>query len=110
VATGAGRNARGNADEHARRNAHGNADEHARRNAHGNADEHARRNARGNADEHAVRELQLLEEERMRARREQEERDAEFARTLDRELNLGQDSAESAPQGSGRPSLPPLRM
>jgi len=69
-----------------------------------------RRHERENADERAVRELQRLEEEHMRARREQEERDEELARTLDRELNLDGNDAGSAPQGSGRRSLPPLRM
>ncbi len=36
-----------------------------------------------------MRELQHREEESARVRREQEEHDAELARTLDRELNLG---------------------
>ena len=40
-------------------------------------------------DERAARELQLWEDENARARREQEERDEELARTLDQELNMG---------------------
>jgi hypothetical protein len=54
-------------------------------------------------NERAARELQRMEEESVRARREQEERDAELARTLDLELN-----AESAASSyRGRPSQPP---
>lgn len=40
-----------------------------------------------------------MEEEKARARREQEERDEELARTLDLELNM---------DGSGEPGRPPL--
>jgi hypothetical protein len=42
---------------------------------------------REDESERAARELQRFEEEKMRARREQEERDAELARTLDLQLN-----------------------
>jgi hypothetical protein len=70
----------------------------------GSAQRDERSNENGNG--RAVREFQRLEEERMRARREQEERDAELARTLDQELNMG-----GAPQGDpGHPSqVPPYR-
>jgi hypothetical protein len=60
----------------------------------------AQRDERGNENGRAVREFQRLEEERMRARREQEERDAELARTLDLELNMG-----GAPQPPYRPGI-----
>ena len=64
-----------------------------------------------NEDERAARELQQRwEEESARARREQEERDAELARTLDQELNMG-GGGGGAQDEPGRPShsqLPPL--
>jgi hypothetical protein len=61
------------------------------------------RNEYEDVDERAARELQRSEEENVRARREQEERDAELARTLDLELN-----AENSPQDyRDRPSQPP---
>lgn len=63
------------------------------------------RNEYEDVNERAARELQRSEEESVRARREQEERDAELARTLDLELNA---DAESAPQDyRDRPSQPP---
>jgi hypothetical protein len=57
---------------------------------------------RGNEDERAARELQRWEEESARARREQEEKDAELARTLDLELNMNEPGHPSHSQ------LPPL--
>jgi hypothetical protein len=50
------------------------------------------------------------EEECARVRREQEERDAELARTLDLELNMDGDGGGAGARGEpGRPSLPPRR-
>jgi hypothetical protein len=65
-----------------------------------------RRHEREDASERAARELQCREEESAHVHHEQEEWDAELARTLDLEFN-----AESAPQDShDRPSqLQPLR-
>jgi hypothetical protein len=54
------------------------------------------RHKREDASERAARELQRVEEESARARREQEERDAELARTLDLELNAEERAAELA--------------
>jgi hypothetical protein len=54
------------------------------------------RHGREDASERAARELQRLEEESARVRREQEERDAELARTLDLELNAEERAAELA--------------
>jgi hypothetical protein len=51
-------------------------------------------------NERAAREWQRWEEEDARARREQEEKDAELARTLDQELNMG--------GGPSHSQLPPL--
>jgi hypothetical protein len=50
-------------------------------------------------DEWAARELQRREEESARALREQEERDAQLARTLNMELNFGC-GGEERPRGS----------
>jgi hypothetical protein len=56
-------------------------------------------------DERAAREWQRWEEESVRARREQEEKDEELARTLDMELNMAAAGAQSGQQDeSGRPS------
>jgi len=49
----------------------------------------ARSGTQRGEDEGAAREWQRWEEEDARVRREQEERDAELARTLDLELNMG---------------------
>ncbi|KAI0255121.1 hypothetical protein BJV78DRAFT_1181456 [Lactifluus subvellereus] len=66
-------------------------------------------NRRQFEDERAARELQRLEEESARARREQEERDAELARTLDLELNFDR-GGERAREGPRGPSHPPRHV
>jgi hypothetical protein len=58
-------------------------------------------------DEWAAREVQRREEEIARARLEQEERDAELARTLDRELNLDRDREDAQGRPGSRSHLPP---
>jgi hypothetical protein len=59
-------------------------------------------------DERAAREWQRWEEEDARVRREQEERDAELARTLDLELNIGGGGAQDELGRPSRSQLPPL--
>ena len=61
-----------------------------------------------NADERAAREWQRWEEESARARREQEERDEELARTLDMELNMDSSAPQDEPDRRSYSKLPRL--